>query len=78
VGHVTIRASSGKIKGKGGVQVVRKQCKLVRKHREVSAQLALRISRKLADSTLDADVVATDVNGAKHVSRAAGTVQVSD
>jgi Ca2+-binding RTX toxin-like protein len=78
VGQVAIRTSSGKIEDKGGVQLVRKQSKLVRNDKKVSAQLALRISRKLADSTLDADVVATDVKGAKQVSRAAGTVQVSD
>ena len=78
VGQVAIRTASGKLEGNGGVQLVRKQSKLVRKDKKVSAQLALRISRKLADSTLDADVVATDVKGAKQVSRAAGTVQVSD
>jgi hemolysin type calcium-binding protein len=78
VGQVAIRPSSGEIEDKGGVQLVRKQSKLVRGDKKVSAQLALRISRRLADSTLDADVVATDVKGAKQVSRAAGTVQVSD
>ena len=44
----------------------------------MSARLAVRIAPKLADSTLAADVVATDVKGAKQVSRAAATVQVSD
>ena len=78
VGQVAIRPASGKVEDKGGVRVVHKQSKLVRKGRKVSAQLALRISRKLADSTLDADVVATDVKGKRQVSRAAGSIQVSD
>ena len=52
--------------------------KLVRKGKKVSAQLALRLVRKLADSTLEADVVATDVKGARQVARAAASIQVSD
>jgi Ca2+-binding RTX toxin-like protein len=78
VGQVAIRPASGKVEGKGGVRVVHKQSKLAHKGGKVSAQLALRISRKLADSTLDADVVATDVKGKRQVSRAAGSIQVSD
>ena len=78
VGQVAIRPASEKVEGKGGVRVVHKQSKLVRKDKKVSAELALRISRKLADSTLDADVVATDVKGKRQVARAAGSIQVSD
>jgi hypothetical protein len=77
VGSVTIRTASGKLEGKGGVKLAR-GTKLVRKGKTVSATLALRIAPKLADSTLTADVVATDVKGAKQVSRAAASVQVSD
>ena len=78
VGQVSIRPQAGKLQAKGGVKLVRTQTKLSRKGGKVSAQLALRIAPKLADSTLDAEVVATDVKGAKQVSRAAGSIQVSD
>jgi hypothetical protein len=78
VGKVAIRPRAEKLEDEGGVQLVRGQSKLVHKDKKVSAQLALRISRKLADSTLSADVVASDVKGAKQVSRAAATVRVSD
>ena len=77
VGQIAIRTASGKLEDKGGVQLVR-GTKLVRTGKKVSARLALRIAPKLADSTLEADVVATDVRGAKQVSRAAATVKVSD
>jgi hypothetical protein len=77
VGQVAIRTASGKLEAEGGVKLGR-GTKLVRKGKTVSANLALRIAPKLADSTLTADVVATDVKGAKQVSRAAATVQVSD
>jgi hypothetical protein len=77
VGQIAIRTASGKLEAKGGVKLVR-GTKLVRKGRKVSAKLAVRIAPKLADSTLAADVVATDVKGAKQVSRAAAMVQVSD
>jgi hypothetical protein len=77
VGQVAIRTASGKLEDKGAVRLVR-GTKLVRKGKKVSARLALRIAPKLADSTLDADVVATDVKGAKQVSRAAGSIRVSD
>jgi hypothetical protein len=77
VGSVAIRTASGKLAATGGVKLVR-GTKLVRKGKKVSATLALRIDRRLADSTLNADVVATDVKGAKQVSRAAGSIQVSD
>jgi hypothetical protein len=77
VGSVAIRTASGKLEAKGGVKLAR-GTKLVRNGKKVSAKLALRIAPKLADSTLAADVVATDVKGAKQVSRAAGSIQVSD
>ena len=60
------------------MKLVRKQTTLTRKGGKVSAELALRISKQLADATLDAEVVATDVKGAKQVSRAAASIQVSD
>lgn len=44
----------------------------------MSAELALLVSRKLADSVLNADVVATDIKGNRQVSRLAGSVRVSD
>ena len=78
VGQVAIRPASGKVEHKGAVRVVHEQSKLTRKGKKVSAQLALRISRRLADSTLAADVVATDVKGKRQVARAAGSIQVSD
>jgi hypothetical protein len=78
VGQVAIRPASGKVEDEGGVRVVHRQSKLTRKGGKVSAQLALRLSGKLADSVLDADVVATDVKGTRQVSRAAGSIQVSD
>ncbi len=78
VGQVTIRPASAKVEDKGAVRVVHKQSKLTRKGGKVSAQLALRLAAELADSTLDADVVATDVKGKRQVSRAAGSIQVSD
>jgi hypothetical protein len=78
VGRVAIRPASGKVDSKGGVRVVHEQSRLAHKGGKVSARLALRISRKLADSTLDADVVATDVKGKRQVARAAGSIQVSD
>jgi RTX calcium-binding nonapeptide repeat (4 copies) len=77
VGQVAIRTASGKLQAKGGVKLAR-GTKLVRKGKKVSAQLAVRVSRELADSTLALDVVATDVKGARQVSRAAGSIQVSD
>lgn len=76
-GQIAIRTASGKLEAKGGIKLAR-GTKLVRKGKTVSAQLALRVAPKLADSMLTADVVATDVKGAKQVSRAAATVQVSD
>jgi hypothetical protein len=78
VGQVSIRPQAGTLQAKGGVKLVRKQTELTRKGGKVSADLALRISKQLADSTLDAEVVATDVKGAKQVSRAAASIQVSD
>jgi Ca2+-binding RTX toxin-like protein len=77
VGSVAIRTASGKVDAKGGVKLAR-GTKLVRKGKKVSANLALRIAPKLADTTLAADVMATDVKGAKQVSRAAASIQVSD
>jgi hemolysin type calcium-binding protein len=77
VGSVAIRTASGKVDGQGGVKLAR-GTKLVRKGKKVSAKLALLIAPRLADSTLAADVVATDVKGAKQVSRAAATITVSD
>jgi serralysin len=77
VGQVAIRTASGKLEAKGGVKLAR-GTKLVRKGKKVSAQLAVRVSRELADSTLALDVIATDVKGARQVSRAAGSIQVSD
>ena len=78
VGQIAIRPASGKVVDKGAVRVVHKQSKLVRKGGKVSAQLAVRLSGKLADSTLDVDVAATDVKGKRQVSRLAGSIQVSD
>ena len=78
VGQVAIRPGSEQVADKGAVRVVHRQSKLVRKGKKVSALLALRLSSKLADSTLDADVVATDVKGKRQVARAAGSIQVSD
>jgi RTX calcium-binding nonapeptide repeat (4 copies) len=78
VGGVSIRTASGKLDDNGGVQLVRKQSKLARRGGKVSAQLAVRVSRELADSLLDLDVVATDVKGKRQVARAAGSIQVSD
>lgn len=77
VGQVAIRTASGKLEDKGAVRLVR-GTKLVRKGKTVSARLALRVAPELADSTLEADVVATDAKGAKQVSRAAGSITVSD
>jgi RTX calcium-binding nonapeptide repeat (4 copies) len=77
VGQVAIRTGSGKVDAQGGVKLAR-GTKVARKGKKVSAKLALRIAPKLADSTLTADVVAIDVKGAKQVSRAAATLQVSD
>ena len=78
VGKIAIRPASGQVEDQGAVKVVHKQSKLVRKNKKLRAELALRISRRLADSTLDADVVATDVKGKRQVAHAAGSIQVSD
>jgi RTX calcium-binding nonapeptide repeat (4 copies) len=78
VGQVAIRPAAGKVEDKGAVRVVHKQSKLARQGGKVRAVLALQLADKLADSTLDADVVATDVKGKRQVSRAAGSIQVSD
>ena len=60
------------------MRVVHKQSKLARKGKKVSAQLALEARQELADSTLGADVVATDVKGKRQLQRDAGSIQVSD
>lgn len=78
VGEIAIRPRAEKLDDKGAVKLVRKQTKLTHKGGKVSAELAVRISRKLADSVLDADVVATDVKGKRQLSPAAASVQVSD
>jgi Ca2+-binding RTX toxin-like protein len=78
VGEIAIRPRAGKLEDQGAVQLVRKQSKLARNGGKVSADLAIKLAAKLADSTLDAEVVATDVKGAKQVSRAAASVRVSD
>ena len=78
VGRVAIRPRAGKLEARGAVELAREQTKLTHGGGKVSAQLALRIAPKLADSTLAADVVATDVRGTRQVARAAGSIQVSD
>ena len=77
VGEVTIRPRRERISADGAVELVRKQTRLARKGKTVTARLAVRLDKGLAGQTLTAEVEATDMRGARQLERDAGTVRVA-
>lgn len=77
VGQVTIRPPDGRIVSGGAITVERKHSRLSRTGKLVSARLAIRIDKRLAGQTLEAEVEATDRSGARQLERNAGTVTVA-
>ena len=77
VGEVTIRPRRERISADGAVELVRKQTRLARKGKMVTARLAVRLDDSLAGQTLTAEVEATDMRGARQLERDAGTVRVA-
>ena len=69
VGTVTIRPRAERISADGAAAIVRRQTRLTRKGRTVTARLALRLDPSLAGQTLRAEVEATDTRGARQVER---------
>jgi hypothetical protein len=58
------------------VQVLR-PTRLARRQKTVSAQLALRVDRKLVGRRLRLEVEAVDVRGARQLERKAGSIRVA-
>jgi len=77
VGEITIHARAGRIAGDGATKVARKQTRLTRKGKTVTARLALRLDESLAGRALKADVVAADRRGQRQLERNAGMVRVA-
>jgi Ca2+-binding RTX toxin-like protein len=77
MGEVTIRPRGGRITADGAVQLVRKQSRLTRKGKTVSARLAPRLDDSLAGQALRVEVEATDRQGRRQLERNAGTVRVA-
>jgi Ca2+-binding RTX toxin-like protein len=77
VGEITIHARAGRISGDDAVKVARKQTRLTRKGKTVTARLALRLDESLAGQTLKAEVEATDRRGRRQLERNAATVRVA-
>ena len=75
-GKIVVRPAGERITDKGDVDVLRSS-RLVRKGKKVTANLALRLDRRLAGETLDLEVEATDVNGRRQLQRGAGTIAVA-
>jgi Ca2+-binding RTX toxin-like protein len=72
VGTITIRPRDERIAASGAVKVARRQTRLTRKGRTVTARLALRLDESLAGQTLRAEVEATDTRGARQLERIGG------
>jgi hypothetical protein len=64
------------VTARGRVSVVPGQTRLVRAGRDMTAQLALRVHRSLADRRLRLEVDAVDVRGLRQVLRRAGSLRV--
>jgi Ca2+-binding RTX toxin-like protein len=77
VGEVTIRPQGERMSDDGGVRLVRRQSRLTRNGKTVTARLALRLDDSLVGQTLQAEVEATDRRGARQLERDAGTVRVA-
>jgi hypothetical protein len=75
-GKVVIRPAAERIEDDGAVKVVQRATRLTHKGKKVSAQLALRLDKRLAGETLSVDVTATDVNGRRQLQRDARTIRV--
>jgi hypothetical protein len=76
VGAVVIKPRSRRIEASGAVQL-RRSTRLAHTGKTVSAQLALRIDRKLAGRRLRLEVEAVDVRGTRQLERAAGSIRVA-
>ena len=77
VGAVAISPQSRRIHDRGAVTVVRRSTRLTRKHKTVSARLALRLDRSMAGRRLRVEVEAVDVRGARQLESRAGSISVS-
>jgi hypothetical protein len=76
VGAVVIEPRSRRIEASGAVQL-RRPTRLAHQGKTVSAQLALRLDRKLAGRRLRLEVEAVDVRGTRQLERAAGSIRVA-
>jgi Ca2+-binding RTX toxin-like protein len=74
-GKVVVRPRAERIEDDGAVKVLRRSS-LTRKGKTVTAQLAIRLDKRLAGETLSVDVAATDIKGKRQVQRDAGTIAV--
>ena len=75
VGRVVVRPASGKVTGKGDIDLVRGS--MGHEGKAVTAKLALRLPKSLAGETLSVDVAATDGKGRTQVEPAAAVITVS-
>jgi Ca2+-binding RTX toxin-like protein len=77
VGTVTIRPRAERVGADGAVKLVRKQTRLTRKGKTVTARLALRLDASLAGQALRTEVEATDTRGARQLERGTGGVRIA-
>jgi len=77
VGEVTIRPRAARIAAHGAVKLVRKETRLAREGKTVTAHLAVRLDKGLVGQTLKAEVEAIDRRGARQLERNAGTVRIA-
>jgi hypothetical protein len=77
VGAVAINPRTRRIEARGAVTLRGRTGRLVRHKKTVSAQLALRLDRKLAGRRLRLDVEAVDIRGQRQLERRAGSIRVA-
>jgi Ca2+-binding RTX toxin-like protein len=75
VGEITIRPRSERVADDGAIRI--KQARIAGHGKTITAKLALRLDKSLADRTLKTEVEATDTRGARQLERDAGTVRVA-
>ena len=77
VGTITIHPRTERVTAAGEVKLARKNTRLARKGKTVTARLAVRLGDSLAGQELTAEVKATDSRGRRQLVRDAGTVNVA-
>jgi hypothetical protein len=76
VGTIDVRPAAGRLASTGVVDLKATRCKVRHHGKWVTASLAMRLPKSLADHDLRVDVTATDKHGDKQLVPAAGTIRV--